>query len=165
MPQAGPATSFPPADPARRGVRRSSSDTSSAAAGKSTLKTKLFRFVVVGVTSAIIDMGLLIGLRELGGVSIPIATTIGFWTGLFYNFSLNRAWSFGAERIATPFVRYLTVVGINYLVTLTIVTGGAAAGVPYIFAKIFAIGFGTLGTFVAYNRWVFVQSPDTSAGL
>jgi putative flippase GtrA len=144
----------------------SAEDTGSAAESSvATLKTKLFRFVVVGVSSAIIDMGLLIGLRELGGVSIPLATTIGFWTGLFYNFSLNRAWSFGTERIATPFVRYLTVVGINYLVTLSIVTGGAAAGVPYIVAKIFAIGFGTLGTFVAYNHWVFVQSPDTSAGL
>lgn len=128
-----------------------------------TLKAKLFRFVVVGTTSAIIDMGLLIGLRELAGVSIPLATTVGFWTGLVYNFSLNRAWSFGADRVATPFLKYLTVVGINYLVTLAIVTGGAAAGIPYVFAKIFAIGFGTLGTFVAYNRWVFAKSPDRRA--
>lgn len=125
-----------------------------------TLTAKLFRFVVVGTSSAVIDMGLLIALRELAGVSIPVATTVGFWTGLFYNFSLNRAWSFGADRVAIPFAKYLTVVGINYLVTLTIVTGGAAAGIPYVFAKIFAIGFGTLGTFIAYNRWVFTRNGE-----
>ncbi|MEE8601101.1 GtrA family protein [Euzebya tangerina] len=121
-----------------------------------TLRAKLVKFVVVGVSSAVIDLGLLVSLRELGGVSIPVATTIAFWTALLYNFSLNRAWSFGVAAVRAPFARYLTVVGLNYLLTLAIVTGGVSLGVPYVLAKIAAIGIGTLGTFVAYDRWVFI---------
>lgn len=102
-----------------------------------------------------IDISLLVLMHEIVGLSIPIATTIAFWTALLYNFSLNRAWSFGEAKVSTPFVKYLIVVGTNYLVTLAIVTGGVALGVPYGLAKVFAIGFGTLGTFPAYNLWVF----------
>lgn len=121
----------------------------------STLTTRLIRFLVVGGTSAVIDLGLLIALRELAGMPIPIATTIGFWTGLVYNFTLNRAWSFGADRVGTPFVKYLIVVGLNYLLTLAIVTGGHELGIAYAAAKVFAQGFGAMFTFVAYDRWVF----------
>lgn len=130
-------------------------DTAPTSSPSPTLREKLTRFVIVGGTSAVIDVGLLALLREVGGLPIPVATTISFWTALVYNFSLNRAWSFDSDRVGTPFVRYLVVVGLNYLVTLAIVTGGDAAGVPYILAKLFAIGFGTLGTFVSYDRWVF----------
>lgn len=113
--------------------------------------------MIVGGTSAVIDVGLLILLREVVGAAIPLATTIAFWTALVYNFALNRAWSFGVAAVGTPFAKYLVVVGLNYLLTLAIVTGGVELGVPYVLAKLFAIGVGTLGTFLAYDRWVFVR--------
>ena len=119
------------------------------------LRAKLIKFVIVGGTSAVIDIGLLVLLREGAGIAIPIATTIAFWTALFYNFALNRAWSFGVSAVRAPFARYLVVVGLNYLLTLAIVTGGVSYGAPYVIAKIVAIGVGTLGTFLAYDRWVF----------
>ncbi len=123
-------------------------------------RTRVVRFLLVGGSSAAIDVGLLVALRELAGLPIPVATTIAFWTALLYNFALNRAWSFGAAgggtRMAgTALARYLAVVALNYGVTLLIVTGGAALGVPYAIAKVVAIGIGTLYTYVAYERWVF----------
>ncbi len=123
-------------------------------------RTRVVRFLLVGGSSAAIDVGLLVALRELAGLPIPVATTIAFWTALLYNFALNRAWSFGAvgggTRMAgTALARYLAVVALNYGVTLLIVTGGAAMGVPYAIAKVVAIGVGTLYTYVAYERWVF----------
>ncbi|WP_370324450.1 GtrA family protein [Euzebya sp.] len=126
-----------------------------ADAGGSTLLTRLWRFLVVGGSSAVIDLGLLIALRELAGLHIPVATTIAFWTGLLYNFSLNRVWSFDADRVGVPFAKYLIVVGLNYLLTLAIVTGGHEIGVAYAVAKVFAQGLGACFTFVAYDRWVF----------
>lgn len=130
-----------------------------AAARPSTL-AKLVRFGVVGGVSAAVDLGLLVGLRELVGLSVALATTIAFWTALLVNFGLNRAWSFGAggggiTTAGTPFARYMVLVGINYVATLAIVTGGVALGVPYAVAKVLAIGLGALWTYVAYDRWVF----------
>lgn len=118
---------------------------------------RFVRFLVVGVTSAAIDVGLLTGLHELLGVAIPVATTIGFWTALVVNFSLNRRWSFGSTRVGTPMVRYGVLVVVTYLFHLAMVTGGDAIGVPYAIAKLAAIALGAVGTFVAYDRWVFVK--------
>ncbi len=122
---------------------------------------RVVRFLVVGGSSAAIDVGLLVGFREFGRLSIPVATTVAFWIALAYNFALNRAWTFrgtdkaGARLVGGALARYLVVVGVNYVVTLTIVTGGSAMGIPYPIAKVLAIGIGTLYTYLAYERWVF----------
>lgn len=127
-----------------------------AAAAPST-RGKVLRFLVVGGLSAVIDLGGLIALRELAGLPVPVATTIAFWTSLLVNFALNRAWSFGAGQhpAAAPFARYMVLVAANYTATLVIVTGGDAIGVPYALAKVVAIGLGAIGTYLAYDRWVF----------
>ncbi|HUG83067.1 MAG TPA: GtrA family protein [Euzebya sp.] len=134
---------------------------SSAGAGsRPTTMARLVRFGVVGGLSAALDLGLLVALRELGGLPVALATTIAFWTALLVNFGLNRAWSFGAGgggvvAVGVPFARYMVLVGINYAATLAIVTGGVALGVPYALAKVVAIGLGAMWTYVAYDRWVF----------
>lgn len=125
-----------------------------------TTAAKVMRFLVVGGVSAALDLGLLIGLHEVAGLSVALATTIAFWTALLVNFGLNRAWSFGAAAggvlaAGTPFARYLVLVGINYVATLVIVTGGVQLGAPYPLAKVAAIGLGAIWTYVAYDRWVF----------
>lgn len=114
------------------------------------------RYLIVGGLSAGLDIGLLVGLRELAGLPIPVATTIAFWVALAGNFWLNKAWSFpNPQPGGRPFLRYMVLVGVNYLATVAIVTGGAAAGLPYVVAKVLAIGAAASWTFVAYRRWVF----------
>lgn len=135
-------------------------DPVSPPAASPTTVAKVLRFLVVGGFSAVLDLGLLIGLRELAGLSVALATTIAFWVALLANFGLNRAWSFGATAGAVrtagvPFARYLVLVAINYVATLLIVTGGVQLGAPYPLAKIAAIGLGAIWTYVAYDRWVF----------
>lgn len=123
------------------------------------------RFLVVGGLSAAVDLGLLVALRELAAAPLPLATTVAFWTALLVNFGLNWAWAFGAGGSAAgaPFLRYMVLVGINYLLTLLIVTGGVALGAPYPLAKVAALAFGAMWTFVAYDRWVFA-GPRTVEG-
>jgi putative flippase GtrA len=133
---------------------------------------RIARFLVVGGLSAAVDVGLLVVLREVVGASVPVAATIAFWAALLVNFALHRAWSFAApveppaEGTTTPtaaavrdvggsFARYLVLVGVNYVATIAIITGGVALGVPYVVAKVAAIGFGAAWTYVAYARWVF----------
>lgn len=114
------------------------------------------RFLIVGVVSATLDVGLLVAGREWANLPIPVATTVAFWIALLVNFALNRSWSFRARGVAAPFARYLVIVGANWLLHVAIVSGGAALGVPYVLAKIAAIGLGALFTYVSYDRWVFV---------
>lgn len=113
----------------------------------------------MGGLSAALDLGLLIGLREIAGLPVALATTGAFWTALLANFGLNRRWSFGgsAAGAVTPFARYMVLVVVNYAATLAIVTGGAAIGIPYAAAKVVAIALGAVWTYVAYDRWVFAS--------
>lgn len=117
---------------------------------------RIVRFLVVGGVSVVLDVGLLVGLRELVRVSIPVATTTAFWVALCVNFWLHKVWSFSdAGPAGAPFAKYMTLVAVNYLITLGIVTGGVAVGVPYVAAKLVAIAVGVAWTYVAYGRWVF----------
>jgi putative flippase GtrA len=121
---------------------------------------RVARFLLVGGASAGLDVGLLVGLRELLGVPVPVATTVAFFTALVFNYSLHRAWTFAsADRPAAPWARalgpYAVLVVANWVATLAIVTGSTAVGVPYAVGKVVAVAVIALCTFVAYDRWVF----------
>lgn len=60
------------------------------------LSTQLFRFIAVGVGSAVIDFGLTLILHHLG-LQRSLAKAIGWVFGTITAYFLNARWTFGAD--------------------------------------------------------------------
>jgi putative flippase GtrA len=115
------------------------------------------RFLVTGGLSYLVDVGTLVALNSGAGWSVAAATTGAYVVAFFFTFTLNRLWVFRAsEDSATGQVaRYLVLVGVNYLVTLAIVVGLTALGVPVVVAKTASTVVIALSNFLVYRHWVF----------
>ncbi|MGV0871725.1 GtrA family protein [Mycolicibacterium sp. XJ879] len=90
-----------------------------------TLGTQVWRFIVTGGFSAIVDFGLYVALLAVG-LHVNIAKTIGFIAGTTTAYLINRRWTFQAPPSTARFlavcalyaVTYSAQVGINYLLYL-----------------------------------------------
>ncbi len=109
----------------------------------------------------LLDVVTLVALRSGLGVPLAVATTIAYGVGLVSNFCLNRYVVFSSSQsVATSGVRYLTLVLLNYVMTVLIVTGGATAGIPYLVGKGIAVALTLVWNFLAYRHWVFPDPAD-----
>ena len=85
------------------------------------LTTQVWRFVVTGGLSAVVDFGLYILFLELG-LHVNVAKTISFIAGTTTAYLINRRWTFQAPPSRARFiavcalyaVTYAVQVGINY---------------------------------------------------
>jgi putative flippase GtrA len=60
-----------------------------------TLKTQVWRFIVTGGLSAIVDFGLYVALLA-AGLHVNVAKTISFIAGTTTAYLINRRWTFQA---------------------------------------------------------------------
>lgn len=114
-------------------------------------------YLVVGVLSYAIDLGLLVLLRDLAAAPLLVATSVGFWTSVGFNFTANR-WVFrgsGDGSARAHVARYAALLVLNYGLTLGIVSGGVALGAGAVVSKTVAVAAIACLNFVAYRRWVF----------
>jgi putative flippase GtrA len=111
-------------------------------------------FVAGGLTCALVDIGLM-QLLIAGGVHFASATTAGFGAGLLVNFAFHSRVTFAAAATPFNFVRYMCVVGINYLLTMACV----ALSVPLLgnplYGKIVSLPLVALNGFVLSKYWIF----------
>jgi putative flippase GtrA len=114
------------------------------------------RYVAAGGLSFVVDAGTLWLLYAVGGVTLWIATSAGFWLSFGVNFAANKYVTFG-RRANGPrqLIRYSELVGLNYVANVAIVTGLAAVGVPALAGKTVAVGLLTVANYAAYRSWVF----------
>ncbi|MGV0714915.1 GtrA family protein [Mycolicibacterium sp. XJ662] len=90
-----------------------------------TLGTQVWRFIVTGGFSAVVDFGLYVALLA-AGLHVNVAKTIGFIAGTTTAYLINRRWTFQAPPSTARFlavcalyaVTYCAQVGINYLLYL-----------------------------------------------
>jgi putative flippase GtrA len=114
------------------------------------------RFLLVGVLSYLTDAGSLALLHGGAGVPLLVATSIAFALGLGVNYGLNRVLTFGSDALIRYEVpRYLLLVVANYVITLGLVGGLTAAGLPYLASKTVSTAVLAVANFVAYRSWVF----------
>lgn len=114
-------------------------------------------YLVVGVLSYAIDVGLLVLLSDQAGAPLLVATTAGFWTSVLFNFAANR-WVFSAADRGSAkahAARYAVLLVVNYGLTIAIVQAGVALGTGAVLAKTAAVGLIACSNFVLYRRWVF----------
>jgi putative flippase GtrA len=126
---------------------------------------QVLRYLVIGGLSVVVDVGLLVLLRESFGAPIGVATTVAFGTSLMVNFVLNRTAMSpsGSRGLTQHALRYALLVVANYVITLVVVTTAAHAGLPYLAAKLAVVAGSTVWNFLLYRHWVF--TPPRSRPL
>jgi len=86
------------------------------------LKTQIWRFIVTGGLSAVVDFGLYVALLA-AGLHVNLAKTLSFIAGTTTAYLINRRWTFQAPPSRARFiavvalyaVTYTVQVGINYV--------------------------------------------------
>jgi putative flippase GtrA len=111
-------------------------------------------FVSGGLLCALVDIGLMQALMS-GGVHYASATTAGFGAGLLVNYAFHSRITF--EQAATPFnfMRFMCVVGINYLLTMACVALSVALLGSPLPGKILSLPLVALNGFLLGKFWIF----------
>lgn len=115
---------------------------------------QLLVYLAGGVLSALVDVGLM-QLLIYNGVHYVAATTAGFIVGLLFNFAFHANLTFTAPLSAASFVRYLCVVGLNYLFTLGCVSAAVQLGGAAVIGKLVALPLVALVGFILGKHWIF----------
>jgi len=123
------------------------------------------RYLFVGGSTFLIDFGLLIFLHSKEGVRVPVATTIGYWTSVVFNFSLNRWWTFDAgenKNLHKHIATYGILLAVNYFFTLFFVSIFSHF-INFAVAKAIAVLIQMTWTYYVYKNYIFVKSHKKSA--
>jgi len=121
------------------------------------LRTSFPRYVVVGSSSVGVDVGLLAALHSIWHFPLLVAQLLAWAAALVVNYSLNHAWSFGAEGLLRRrLLRYSGVMAVSLGITLAVVLGLTHLGVFYLLAKAVAVMITSVINFTGYRFWVFV---------
>lgn len=122
------------------------------------------RYIAVGATTFALDFGVLAFLREMLGATLWASTSAGFGAALLFNFTTQRSVTFRVRgRLHSHLLRYVVVLGINYLVTVALVLTAQAVGIGYAAGKVVATVLLGFTTFFAYKHWVFSSTKPQPA--
>ena len=115
------------------------------------------KYVLVGGSTFVVDLGLLVALHQLGQVPVIWAATISYWVSIMFNFALNRHWTFETTRsLHRHAVAYGALLAVNYAVTIGVIAGLGLLGVTYTLAKVAAVGLSMTWTYWVYKHVIFV---------
>lgn len=122
-------------------------------------KHPLVRYILVGGSTFVLDLGLLIFLKDKAGFGLALATSIAYWTAIIYNFALNRLWTFSMserENLHRHILNYLVLLGFNYLFTVIFVSV-VGKHIYFGIAKGLAVIIQTTWTYFVYKNRIFVK--------
>ena len=83
------------------------------------LTTQVWRFVVTGGLSAIVDFGLYVLFLRLG-LQVNVAKTLSFIAGTTTAYLINRRWTFQAPPSRARFIAVCALYGVTYAVQVGI---------------------------------------------
>ncbi|HET7742152.1 MAG TPA: GtrA family protein [Mycobacterium sp.] len=122
------------------------------------LTTQMWRFLVTGGLSAIVDFGLYVLFLQLG-LHVNVAKTISFIAGTTTAYLINRRWTFQAPPSRARFiavcalyaVTYAVQIGINYLFYMLLDEKPWRVPVAFVIAQ----GTATVINFVVQRAVIF----------
>lgn len=125
-----------------------------------------FRFVLVGGTSYVLNLGLY-SLALIAGLHYLAAATVAFCLGFAFNFLTNRAWTFGATTgaVGRQFLRFCVVATIVLgldLLLLRLAVG--ELGIPSVPAQAIVILMLAPLSFAGNRLWAFsARAPEPAS--
>ena len=121
------------------------------------VKQQFLKFITIGVLSTIVNYTIFYALYRFLAVDYVVASGIGFVSGVFAGYGLNKNWTFGVKEKAKQYVyKYYIVyivslfLGLGFLEFLVVVLGI----IPEL-ANALTIILTTCTNFIGVKFWVF----------
>jgi putative flippase GtrA len=118
---------------------------------------QLAKFCVVGASGYVVNLAVYAALLKGADLHYAPAATCSFVVAATSNYTLNRHWTFRAQRgrVHIQGARFFAVSAVVYLANLGLLSGLVALGVDKILAQAVAIVLVTPLNFVGNKLWSF----------
>ena len=125
--------------------------------GPSSIKQQGARYLIVGGSSALVELMLFQGLYAMLQMDVVVANVCAVVASTAFNFLLNRTLTFkSASNPARSVLLYLLLLALNTCFTSTAIALLVSMGTPSVAAKLLTMACVTLWNFVLYRKVVFV---------
>ncbi|WP_164984127.1 GtrA family protein [Oerskovia turbata] len=123
------------------------------------------RYLLVGGSALLVDLGLLTLFYRGFGAPLWLATACGFWGSFAFNFTLQRRFAFGGQTpTGRALLRYCALLVVNSLVNIVVVEAFERMGWGFAAGKIVVTLAQTIWNYLAYRYWVFAAPGARAPG-
>jgi putative flippase GtrA len=124
---------------------------------------RLIKFSIIGGSALVIDIGIYIFLTRIEHIQYIISRLISLSIAIFWNFNLNRHWTFQAvsEKVNRQFVKFLIVIISTSLLSLILMKIGVSVLHIYDLLVIIIVSFLILLiNFFAHYFWSYANKDN-----
>jgi len=120
-------------------------------------RRQIIKYFIVGISSVLLDLVSLIILKEVFRLNPVWAVSLNQILLIFYNFSLNKYWSFSSFSLPhRQFIRYLLLSGFDYLFSVcSMYLFYQQLGFDYRLVRLLAIALMVSWNFLLYKFWIY----------
>jgi len=123
------------------------------------------RYLLVGGSAFLVDLGMLALFYNVFGWTLWIATTVAFLLSFVYTYSMQRVFAFGSSAPqGAALIKYAALVAFNTIATASIVSLIDTTFAGWIGGKIVATVATTVWNYFIYRYWVFAHRTETPTG-